>query len=76
MDCAIDHVSMGISRQTRLQASESQIAIADGINLVKERLSTFSWRLQHDFSNELFDAEGKQIIEHCRTICGINQNSS
>ena len=71
MDCAIDHVSMGISRQTRLQASESQIAITDGINLVKERLSTLSWRLQHDFSNELFDAEAKQIIEHCRTICDI-----
>ena len=71
MDCAIDHVSMGTSRQTRLQASENQIVVADGIKLVKERLSTISWRLQHDFSNELFDAEAKQIIEHCRTICDI-----
>ena len=71
MNCAIGHVNIGTARQTRLQSDQNQLAVADGINLVKERLSTLAWRMHHDFCRELFDAETKQKIEHCRTICDV-----
>ena len=71
MDCAIGHVDMGTVRQTRLQAEQSQVVVADGVNLVKERLSTLAWRMHHDFASELFEDETKEMIEHCRTVCDV-----
>ena len=71
MDCAIRHVGMGTVRQTRLQEEQNQIVVADGIKLVKERLSTLAWRMHHDFANELFDDATKKMIEHCRTVCDV-----
>ena len=71
MDCTIGNVNMGTSRQTRLQSDQNELVVADGINLVKERLSTLAWRMHHDFCHELFDDETKQKIEHCRTICDL-----
>ena len=62
---------MSTSRQTRLQSDQNELVVADGINLVKEHLSTVVWRMHPDFCNELFDDETKQKIEHCRTICDL-----
>ena len=42
MDCAIGHVDMGTMRQTRLQVEQSQVVVADSVNLVKESLSTLA----------------------------------
>ena len=42
MDCVIDHISIGTARQTRLQSDQNQLSVADGIKLVKERLSTLA----------------------------------
>ena len=37
--------------------------------MVKYRLSTLTWRLQKDLSNELSDDSRKEVMEICRVIC-------
>ena len=44
------NVNMGTIRQTRLQAVSGKMQLANGITLVKERLSTLTWRLQNDLN--------------------------
>ena len=34
MDCSVGHVNIGTARQTRLQADQNQVVVADGIKLV------------------------------------------
>ena len=55
MDCSVGHVNIGTARQTRLQADQNQVVVADGNKLAKKRLSTLAWRIYHDFLNDLFD---------------------
>ena len=45
---AISHINMGSGRQTRLQSSSDELQLADGLDLVKERLKTLVWRIQND----------------------------
>ena len=39
--------------------------------MVKERLSTLTWRLHNDLANEVFDDCTKEVIENCRVICDL-----
>lgn len=71
MDTSISNVNLGTTRQTRLTAQDDSLAIADGINLVQERLYTLAWRLHHDLSAELFDNETEVVIEHCRVVSDL-----
>ena len=72
MGCDIGHIGMETVQQTtRPQLQQNQVVVADGVNLVKERLSTLAWRMHHDFSGELFEDETKEMIEHCRTVCDV-----
>ena len=48
-----------------------QVSAADGIGMVKERLSTLTWRLHNDLANEVFDDCIKEVIENCRVICDL-----
>ena len=48
---------------------DSQVSVADGIGMVKDRLSTLTWRLHNDLENEVFDDCTKEVIENCRVIC-------
>ena len=50
---------------------DSQVSAADGIGMVKERLSTLTWRLHNDLANEVFDDCTKEVIENCRVICDL-----
>ena len=45
MDCDIRHISMGTARQTRIQSDDNQLAITDGMKLVRARLPTLAWRM-------------------------------
>ena len=71
MGIKIDHINTGNVRQTRLQSSAGELTIADGISLVRERLRTLTWRLNHDLSEDVFDNEVKETIEYIRTICDL-----
>ena len=39
--------------------------------MVKERLSTLTWRLHNDLANEVFDDCTKEVIKNCRVICDL-----
>ena len=39
--------------------------------MVKERLSTLTWRFHNDLANEVFDDCIKEVIENCRVICDL-----
>ena len=65
METSIGNVNIGTSRQTRLTAQNDSLVIADGINLVKERLHTLAWRLHHDLSVELSTRTLKQSLNTC-----------
>ena len=71
MGSVVKHINIGTERQTRLQSVGEQLTVADGLGMVKERLKTFCWRLHHDLSNEVYDANTTEIIENCRLICDI-----
>ena len=61
MKTTIDHINTGILRQTRLSDVNSQLLIADGVKMVKERLITLVWRLHNDLSNDIFDQKTESI---------------
>ena len=45
-----------------------QVSAADGIGMVKERLSTLTWRLHNDLANEVLMTVQKKcskIVEKC-----------
>ena len=58
-------------RQARLHSVDAQVSAADGIGLVKERLSTLTWRFHNDLANEVFDDCTKEVIENCRVTCDL-----
>ena len=45
MGSEVKHTNIGTVRQTRLHSVDSQVSAADGNRMVKERLSTLTWRL-------------------------------
>ena len=46
-----------------------QLSVADGIVMLKERLSILTWRLHNDLSSEGFDDGTKEVIKNYRVIC-------
>ena len=45
---------------------DAQLSVADGTDMVKERLSTLTWWLHNDFSSEVFDDGTQEVIQNCR----------
>ena len=71
MGSEVKYTNIGTVRQTRLHSVDTQVSAADGIGMVKERLSTLTWRLHNDLANEVFDDCTKEVIENCRVICDM-----
>ena len=71
MGSEVKYTNIGTVRQTRLHSVDTQVSAADGIGMVKERLSTLTWRLHNDLANEVFDDCTKEVIENCRVICDL-----
>ena len=67
----VRYTNIGTLRQTRLHSVDAQVSAADGIGMVKERLSTLTWRFHNDLANEVFDGCTKEVIENCRVICDL-----
>ena len=67
----VKYTNIGTVRQTRLHSVDAQVSAADQIGMVKERLSTLTWRLLNDLGNEVFDDCTKEVIENCRVICDL-----
>ena len=51
----VKYTNIGTLRQTRLHSMDAQVSAADGIDMVKERLSTLTWRFHNYLANEVFD---------------------
>ena len=68
MDSEVKYTNIGTVRQTRLHSVDTQVSAADGIGMVKERLSTLTWRLHNDLANEVFNDCTKEVIENCRVM--------
>ena len=45
---------------------DAQLSVADGTDMVKERLSALTWWLHNDFSSEVFDGGTQEVIQNCR----------
>ena len=71
MGSEVKYTNIGTVRQTRLHSVDAQVSAADGIGMVKERLSTLTWRLHNDLANEVFDDCTKEVIKNCRVICDL-----
>ena len=56
-------------RQTRLYSLDAQLFVADGMNMVKERFSTLTWRLPNDLASKICDDCTKEVTKNCRVIC-------
>ena len=67
----VKYTNIGTVRQTRLHSVDVQVSAADGISMVKKRLSTLTWRLHSDLANQVFDDGTKKVIENCRVICDL-----
>ena len=66
----VRYTNIGTLRQTRLHSVDAQVSAADGIGMVKERLSTLTWRFHNDLANEVFDDRTKEVIENCN-LCKL-----
>ena len=55
MGSEVKYTNFSTVRQARLHSVNAQVSAADGIGMVKERLSTLTWRLHKDLANEVFD---------------------
>ena len=71
MGSEVKYTNIGTVRQTRLHSVDAQVSEANGIGMVKEILSTLTWRLHNDLANEVFDDCTKEVIENCRVICDL-----
>ena len=71
MGSEVKYTNIGTVRQTRLHSVDVQVSAADGIGMVKKRLSTLTWRLHSDLANQVFDDGTKKVIENCRVICDL-----
>ena len=60
----------GTVKQTALHSVDTQVSAADGIGMVKKRLSSLTWRFHKDLSNEVFDDGSKDEMEDC-SICDL-----
>ena len=67
----VKYTNIGKLRQTRLHSVDAQLSVAHGIGMVKERLSTLTWRFHNDLSSEVFDDGTKEMIENCRVTFGL-----
>ena len=45
---------------------DAQLSVANGTDMVKERLSTLTWWLHNDLSSEAFDDGTQEVIQNCR----------
>ena len=68
MGSEVKYTNIGTVRHTRLDA---QVSAADGMDMVKERLSSLTWKLHNDLANEVFDDCTKEVIKNCRVICDL-----
>ena len=71
MGSEVKYTNIGTVRQTRLHSVDVQVSAADGIGMVKKRLSTLTWTLHSDLANQVFDDGTKKVIENCRVICDL-----
>ena len=71
MDSEVKYTDIGTVRQTRLHSIDAHVSGADGIRMVKERLSTLTRRLHNNSANKAFDGCTKKLIENCRVICDL-----
>ena len=71
MGSEVKYTNFSTVRQTRLHSVNAQVSAADGIGMVKERLSTLTWRFHNDLANEVFHDCTKEVIENCRVICDL-----
>ena len=71
MDSEVKYTDIGTVRQTRLHSIDVHVSGADGIGMVKERLSTLTRRLHNNLANKAFDGCTKELIENCRVICDL-----
>ena len=68
MGSKVKYTNIGTVRQTRLHSVDAQVSAADGIGMVKERLSTLTRRLHNDLASEVLDYGTKKVIANCRVI--------
>ena len=61
----------GKANKTSFRGWPWTVSVADRIGIVKERLSTLTWRLHDDLSSEVFDDGTKELIKNCRVICDL-----
>ena len=71
MGSEVKYTDIGTVRQTRLHSVDAQVSVSGGIGMVKQRLSTLTWRFHNDLANEVFDDCTKEVIENCRVICDL-----
>ena len=61
----VKYTNIGTVRQTRLHSVDAQVSAADGIGMVKERLSTLTRRLHNDLAIEVLDYGTTKMIANC-----------
>ena len=71
MGFEVEFTNIGTLRQTKLHSADARLSVADGIAIVRERLSNLTWRFNKDLSREVFDDSTKEVMERCRVICGL-----
>ena len=69
MGFEVKYTNIGSVRQTRLHSVDAQVYAADGISILKERLSILTWRLHNDLAIEVLDFGTKEVMANCRVIC-------
>ena len=65
MGSEVKYTNVGTVRQTRLHSVDAQVSAADGIGMVKERLSTLTRRLHNDLAIEVLDYGTTKMIANC-----------
>ena len=68
MGSEVKYTNIGTVRQTRLHSVDAQVSAADGIGMVKERLSTLTRTLHNDLAIEVLDYGTKKVIANFRVI--------
>ena len=61
MSSEVKYTNISSVRQTRLHSVDTQVFVADGIGMVKERLSALTWRLHDYLANAVFDDCTKEV---------------
>ena len=51
MSSEVKYTNIGSVRKKRLHSVDAHVFVADGIGMVKERLSALTWRLHNDLAN-------------------------